>query len=58
MTDANKANKRRQQAYAFTIKPMPIGHGDAMSSVQKLKEDVMQHSETFGVSMCHMLDDV
>jgi hypothetical protein len=42
MTDANKANKCRQQAYAFTIEPMPISHGDAMSSVQKLKEHVMQ----------------
>jgi hypothetical protein len=38
--------------------PMPISHGDAMSSVQKLKEYVMQHTETFGVSLCHMLDDV
>jgi hypothetical protein len=38
--------------------PVPISHGDAMSSVQKLKEYVMQHAETFGVSLCHMLDDV
>jgi hypothetical protein len=58
MTDANKANKRRQQACAFTFEPMPISHGDAMSSVQKLKEYVMQHNETLGVSLCHMLDDV
>jgi hypothetical protein len=38
--------------------PMPISHGDAMSSVQKLKEYVMQHPEAFGVSLCHLLDDV
>jgi hypothetical protein len=27
-----------------------------MSSVHKLKEYVMQHTETFGVSLCHVLD--
>jgi hypothetical protein len=34
--------------------PMPISNSDAMSSVQKLDEYVMQHAETFGVSLCHM----
>jgi hypothetical protein len=37
---------------------VPISHGDAMSSKQKLNEYVMQHTETFGVSLCPMLDDV
>jgi hypothetical protein len=37
---------------------VPVSHGDAMSSVQKLEEYVMQHTETFRVSLCHMLDAV
>jgi hypothetical protein len=35
-----------------------ISYNDAMSSVHNLKEYVMQHTETFGVSLCHVLDDV
>jgi hypothetical protein len=38
--------------------PVPISHGDAMSPVKKLKEYVMQHTETVGVSLCHMWDDM
>jgi hypothetical protein len=38
--------------------PVPISHSDAMSCVETLKEYVIQHAETFGVALCHELDDV